>query len=302
MKKIIDLIYKCAHWYVDDQKNFWLRNFIGFLFFGLPFFILHLCTNAGLREFLKNNSDNHVALFFDNHFWIIYLIMAFISFMETKIYTLANYLDKKSIFSDVKVASFNVVWEQLVNSKCFRFDTFLTSKNYKAGMSKEEIFNNITRPDQQFITLAKVLYEYFHSQFDHEFKVRILKIKNKEPCKWLSFHPSKPETEATKLKDPKSTVSNCIRKNKMLIIEDIAEEIKKENAHYFVTHNIRDEKGSLVCIPCYCEKIKDYATVVIIWCEEKMFFKERERKKIQSITEQIESRVKLEQNLLILTE
>jgi len=303
MKKITDIIFKLAHWYVDDQKNFWTRNFFCFFLFSLPFFILHLCTNDSFRNFLRNNSsDSIIANFFDKNFWVIYLIMAFISFMETKIHSLANYLDKKSIFSDVNIASFNLVWENLVDYKRTRFDTFLTSNSYNPNMSKEDIFYNITRPDQQFNTLAKLLYEYFHSQFNYDFKVRIIQIENKKNNAWLSAYPPNPATELNDLNDPKSSISYCIKRKKMTIIEDIAKEIKKESPHYHVTHNIIDEKGSLICIPCYCEKKKDYASVVTIWCEEKMFFKERERKRIQSFTDQIESRIKLEQNLSILAE
>lgn len=302
MKSLSDLAYKAAHCYVNIHEKFWFKYILSFFLFGIPFFLLDLCTNAGLRDFLKEKSTSEVKDFFDSNFWWFYLATAAISFLGTRLYSLANYLDKKSIFSDVNIASLNIVWEQLVDNKRNRFDQLLTSKKYTKQMSKEDIFNEITRPDQQFLAIAQLLHDYFHNSFKHAYKVRILQIENKKAYQWLAATPPGPVTDCAKLNEPKSTISHCIKKKKMIIIENIADEIQKNDSHYFITHDIKEEKGSLICIPCYCEKKRDFATIVIIWCDEKYFFKERERGRIETITKQIEARIKLEQNLYILTE
>lgn len=301
MKFFKSFLFWGAPKYVAFYNHFFVKFILSPLLFTLPYLLIGLYANTKVQDSLKKTlGSQNIESLLDTKLWLFYALIVLASLLWSKLYEIADYINGRGVFTDVKKASFNAVWDKLVQSKSTRFIEFATSSQYRAS-NKETIFSTITRPDQQLLVLAKVLQKYLVEQYKTDFKVRIIGIENDKPTQWLAAEPEQPETQPNQLSESDSTISHCLKKKKLVIIESISDELKKPKRHYMATHeDDKDDSGSLICIPCPCQVKKTITSIVVIWCKKDSFFTIRERDRIQSIAEQIRVRVQLEQCLAIL--
>ena len=283
------------------EERIWIKFLAVPLFFAAPYTCAILYSNPAVRKSFKEAlSLGENPNFFDRNLWVLYILAAILSFVGAKLYDIAVYIDKRGFFNEGRRAAFNAVWDKLVESKTNRIVETATQKDF-ADIPKEEVFDRVSRPDQQKIVLAHFLHECLVQQYGGEFKVRILGIDCNQniPDGWLAAEPDSPETDVVKLRGDDSTISHCLKKKKMIIIESISKELKSPKRHYVATHDdIKDDSGSMICIPC-CSRIKNNAivSIVVIWSEKENFFKNREKSQIELIAKQIKLRIQLEHAL-----
>jgi hypothetical protein len=117
-------------------------------------------------------------------------------------------------------------------------------------------FMQVTRPDQQIPLLISGIRSVFEYMDDAKttFRVGLLKIENNKPVDWSSFDPvsQPPRTQATALKAPTSTVSQCIKSRSIIVVDDIQKELNKKTKQErkFVKGNTQDsDQGSQLCYP-----------------------------------------------------
>jgi len=193
-------------------------------------------------------------------------------------------------------------FQTVVASKIHRFSTELQEFQKRGSVNKEQIFNTITKPDQQIIIIIHALFHFLDSiTRDIEFRVRLAEINNKKPTKWFAYAPEypPPQINIESLQHPDSTISVCLKSGKMEIVESIAEEIKRPKRRCV---EIDGRQGSILCYPVFQQANGIHPYVISIYASRDGFFMEKKRDLYNLILNQFALRIQLEHNLILLKE
>lgn len=134
-----------------------------------------------------------------------------------------------------------------------------------------QIFEMITNPDEQIGLLVCTI----HGLFEHltgkqvELRVGLMSIKDGKPCGWYTFAPLEipPHTGPEILSAPTSTIMRSISAGKMVVVEDIQKELKKnkkEDRSFVNGSTNTHSEGSIFAYPISCPNTRKTIYVLSI--------------------------------------
>lgn len=243
--------------------------------------------------------ENNLLLFFGAMI-LLYIFNTIYSVLET-------ITSKKDVLAIPHTLLLLESFQKVVSSKIHRFSTELQELQKRKiekndSINTEQVFNTITKPDQQIIIIIHTLFYFLDSiTRDIEFRVRLAEINNNKPIKWFTHAPEypHPQTNIESLQHPDSTISTCLKSGKMEIIESIAEEIKRPKRRCV---EIDGRQGSILCYPIFQQANRSYPYVISIYASRDGYFMEKKRDLYSLILDQFALRIQLEHNLLLLKE
>ena len=199
---------------------------------------------------------------------------------------------------------FNII-DHVVGKKSERFaDALEEIQNKRNKPQANEIFNKITQPKIQIDELVSGIWQFFEGSketIDKDTKIRValaeMGIIHIE--QFLCFYPSNegPRSSEQSLKNDESCFSKAKKRRKMIIVNDIRAEAKKEKGKkcFIVTSaEFENEDGSLICYPVVIRKTKEVPYVISICASKKNFFKKNEKERYELILSRFSQRIALE--------
>lgn len=245
--------------------------------------------------------------FLNHHVLSITTLALLLSFLVSNI----NSILDKLVSSDGSLTTEGLLalkesLEKIVQYKAQRFESECARINPNGQLTEASVFQAITRPDQQIIFIAHALNGFLEAiTKDIDFKVRLIKIENHLPVGWYTYAPDNepPKTEITVLQNQDSSVSICLRKKSLFVVEDIeAAAVKQGGREYVMSHqDPSDEIGSLVCYPVYHKQTRCYPFILAV-SANKPFFMNHKKELYKWIFDQFALRLQLEYSLLVLKE
>lgn len=191
-------------------------------------------------------------------------------------------------------------------SNRFRAKALQVSES-KEGVSAQEIFESITRPDVQYESLIRAFYIFLELLYnDNEgpitrFRVVLARMSGDRVREFVRFEPEDypPRASAEELRQGNSTFNEAAKKRELIIISDIAKEIRKRSPRFHAAED-GTRTGSIMCYPLRYER--DVPFVISVYADRPRAFpeKEWEFKKWQRVFERFEKRLILEYSLDIL--
>lgn len=166
------------------------------------------------------------------------------------------------------------------------------------------IFLKITQPGKQLFLLITALRTIFE-KIDPKtyFRICLFEVKNDKLSGVYYYAPDDdaPKTPLTTLSQSESTIMSSIRDRKMIIIEDIQKELKKDKSRQYVRGTTEKEPGSQLCYPIVDRK-NNVIYVVAINGDRKRCLELSKKKLYSWVIAHIVLRIKLENSLLKLKE
>lgn len=246
---------------------------------------------------------HETSKFLNDHVILITVLALFLSYLSSNIHRIVNkFSDRDSPDSEVLVALSNG-FNSIVDAKMKRFNFEYKSIN-SGDKRPNEIFSAITQPDQQIILLTELIHTFFQATDTKiHFKVRVIDIdENNKAKEWFYFSPRNqpPKTEISVLRMQDSSVSNCLKRKGLIIIEDINKEaLKPKGKRKFVTSKSDDEIGSLLCFPVYHESTRCYPYVITV-SANMPYFRTKRKDYYNWLFDQFACRMQLEHTLILL--
>lgn len=202
------------------------------------------------------------------------------------------------------VRAFNV----LVKAKSDRFRD--ARKRVENGeISRDAIFDTITKPDQQIAIIAQQICDLFeriyldsHNSHTDVFRVRILSVTNGTLGSFILAPENLPMTTPLEtLRESGSTVSRCLSTKKPKFIPDIEVELTKRTRWYIASHNDVDDdqdkdRGSLYCYPVIYEQNVIY--IICVSCRERGILPVKHKEFYKYVLHEFSERIKLEHHLI----
>ena len=227
----------------------------------------------------------------------IVLVTSLVRFIET-----ASKLDDE-LKSEHLVSLFDI-FERVVGAEGARYGSYAKASN-PSGIASSAVFNEIIQPYQQIALLAEGIHTFFNviDSKGAEIAVTVCAVEDGEPRDWVCYYPSSspPNTEMEKLKGADSALTYCIKSKKMIIIEDLISEAKKDASqrHYVPRDNELDEHGSLICYPIiHTYTGGDVPYVITVVADRRRYFKKGRKRLYNWILKHFAVRMQLEHSLI----
>lgn len=227
----------------------------------------------------------------------IVLVTSLVRFIET-----ASKLDDE-LKSEHLLSLFDIL-ERVVGAEGARYGSYVKKSN-PSGLDVDTVFNEIIQPYQQIALLAEGIHTFLNviDSKSAEISVTVCAVENGKPKDWVCYYPSSspPNTDMEKLLGPDSAISYCISSKKMVIIEDLIAEAKKDvkQRHYVPRDGDLDEHGSLICYPIihiYAEG--DVPYVITVVADRRRYFKKGRKRLYNWILKHFAVRIQLEHSLI----
>jgi hypothetical protein len=190
-----------------------------------------------------------------------------------------------------------------------RFSKLAKANISKTTINPQEIFSELTKPEQQISLLISALKACIEciDQTNSFFRVGLLLIKNDEPYEWACFDPAgrPPRTPAGDLSHPGSTVMQSIKTKTPVLVEDIAKELKiknKDNRRFLKFNTAAGEDGSQLCYPIIHPATGKVAYVITVAGDKKLCLAEKHLPLYTWLIDHFAMRISLEHSLLLIKE
>ena len=299
-RKITDA---CGHWFV--------KSFLKPIFFILPpSLITTAATKNNLKQPLETILNPEISELLSQSSLLV-LIGAYLYIVVIKsIYSAIEHYSKpeREINRDdilVLLKSIDIV----VGDKMKRFSKQAKTNISKAAINPQEIFFELTQPEQQINLLISALKSCIEhiDQTNSFFRVGLLLIKNDEPYEWAYFDPAErpPRTPASDLSHPGSTVMRSIKAKTPVLVEDIAKELNiknKDKRRYLKCNTVEGEDGSQLCYPLIHPATGKVEYVITIAGDRKLCLAEKHLPLYTWLIDHFAMRVSLEHSLLLIKE
>jgi len=190
----------------------------------------------------------------------------------------------------------------VVGAKLNRFADFVRNTQ---SLGKESAFCTITSPEKQIEELIRGVCTFFiATQPDKPrrlIRVVLAVLEEGKVTALPIFFPQDEPVRATieELNEPRSAIQLAAKGKKILIVEDIAKEVKKREAkrRFAPSGNEDDQFGSLICYPIVYNHTGIVPYVISIHCEEEGFFKHEEAALYELFLQRFALRICLEYSL-----
>lgn len=295
---------KMSIWVVEILQTWWSRYILRPIFVSiLPIFLAFYGTDP-VHERVKSFSPR-VTNFFDYHVLEILTCATLFIFFMTVLY---GWIERKAKSSgsiaDKELHTLLKVLDGVVGAKAERFGKYLRGATSTEYLAPGTVFAEITKPDEQIALLGQALYSYFESiDQDHvNLRVGVAALKNCElEDDWLYFAPQTqpPRTPLSTLRHPDSTISACIRKMDIVIVEDTQKESCKERGRNFLAASpeASDEEGSIICYPIIQPATRQVVCVLSAYANKKGYFAIKKKAIYKKVFEHFSLRIRLEDSL-----
>jgi len=227
----------------------------------------------------------------------IVLVTSLVRFIET-----ASKLDDE-LKSEHLVSLFDIL-ERVVGAEGARYGSYVKTGN-PGGIPARTVFEEVIQPYQQIALLAEGIHAFFNiiDTKGVEISVTVCGVENGEPKDWVFYYPSSspPNTDMEKLRGPDSAISYCIKSKKMVIIEDLIAEAKKDadQRHYVPRDHDLDEHGSLICYPIiHTYSGSDVPYVITVVADRRRYFRKGRKRLYNWILKHFAVRIQVEHSLI----
>lgn len=196
--------------------------------------------------------------------------------------------------------------EAVVVAKRMRFALFANRyANIPASQKPrlKVIFEGITQPEVQIQLLIESLRDCLNSIYPNEtIKVALMRVTDSKIDDWVCHSPydTKPRTSINVLKNPNSTFSKCIEKNKIIIVPDTQIEIQKQfPADIMFIQGLTDpsEKWCQVCAPIHSINSNDIIYIISIAIKRENVIVQENLSYLEWLLKFFKSRLALEHSL-----
>ena len=244
---------------------------------------------------LQDNIANHPFLFFG-------MATAYLVILNGVLLFIRDMSDGgEEIDSEGLLTLFETL-EKVVGAKATRFGGFI-KKLHQGKESAVDVFNSITKPDQQIIMLVAGLHSFFDAIDSVGVNIRVCLISAKDgiPNDFYYYYPESepPKASIEELQLPESTAATAIRKKRMVIVPDVQEEVGKENGQY-VGDDSGQEERSLICYPVIHHYTSTVPYVIAVVADKSGYFKTTKKQIYNWIFRHFAVRIALEHSLLLL--
>ncbi len=167
-----------------------------------------------------------------------------------------------------------------------------------------EIFHEITQPSEQILLLVEAVHMYFSN--DHEgdlLKVSLARMDKDRIVAWEAFAPpdAAPATTPENLQSKDATLSRAAKDKEMIIISDIAKELKNGRGKKYVSGEVASRnEGSMICFPISDDELRTVPFVLNIKSSKKNHFTSAMRKRYSFIFHRFSERIAMENRLQII--
>ena len=299
-RKITD---SCEHWLV--------KSFLRPIFFILPpSLITSLATKNNLNQYLEKVLNSETSKFISESSLLVIIGSFLYVVVLRSIYSAIEHYSKpeREINRDdilFLLKSIGIV----VGDKMKRFSTLAKANISKTTINPQQIFFELTLPEQQIsllISALKATIEHI-DQTNSFFRVGLLLIKDDKPHAWAYFDPAErpPRTDAKDLSNPRSTVMQSIKAKTPVLVEDIAKELKiknKENRRFLKFNTVDGEDGSQLCYPIIHPATGKVVYVITVAGDKKLCLAEKYLPLYTWLIDHFAMRISLEHSLLLIKE
>lgn len=193
--------------------------------------------------------------------------------------------------------------EAIVGAKANRFGEYL--KSYINGSKNaKEVFQAITKPDQQIALIAAGLHGFFDAidTVDVNFRVCVISTKGGLATDFYYYHPisEPPRAEIKDLQSSESTVSVCLRKKSIVIVPDVHEVVEKGKNREYVGSTSGQDERSILCYPVMHHYTDDIPYVISVVADKKDYFRTEKKHFYNWVFRHFAVRMALEHSLLLL--
>lgn len=296
--------YKILNNIKSKLSIWWVRYLIiPLVLTGPAFFLVSYYTRQGVKNMFDAYLGADFVSFINKYSIIIFIISILLTYIWSVIHAiLDNLTSPKDNLTIVHAVTLLESFERIVAEKAHRFTAELNDFRKKNSITTEQVFNTITKPDQQIIFIIYTLFAFLKCiDKNADFRVRLVEIKDNRPAGWFAFAPEHPypQTDIEDLQHPDSTISACLKTRRMEIVESISAEVKKNNRKCVVTD---DRNGSILCYPIYQAATKSWPYVISLYVDKEGFFKKSHKDFYRLILDQFALRIQLEHSLLQMKE
>jgi hypothetical protein len=178
-----------------------------------------------------------------------------------------------------------------VEKKSKRFIEELEKIKKNSTIKSDEIFLQITKPDEQIAEIVRSLHLFFVGlgKSDKNFSTALFRMKNGVAIESWCYFPQDAAPDSKLLNDSDSLASHTVKRKKMLIVENIEKEKKLDGS--VVSKNCVLNDGSAICYPI---KFAEEYPLVIRITEEGNFFKKDYQKLYKKVFENFQKRIQIE--------
>ena len=199
--------------------------------------------------------------------------------------------------------------DNVVGSKARRFAERAGNIN---GLTRESVFDEITQPTKQIAEIARAICDLFNLATTDKKRRNLIRVvlatinENNEITGLPIYYPEDEPVRSTvdALNDPSSAIRIAAKTRRIVIITDIAKELKKAKGKrkFADTGNEQDNVGSLICYPVLHNGTKRVPFVISIHCEDAGYFKEDFIDLYELTLQRFALRLSLEYSLLTIKE
>ena len=260
------------------EESAWFRYVLKPAVLGIPpLLITAFYSNKSFGPYVTTEFPSVASFLTDHSAWSI----AFAAVYPGIIVALTQSLTKKVQPKGPDVESLLTLIAALdgvVGAKLNRFADYFRNRS---GLNKEMAFCAITQPEKQIEELIRGVCEFFNAAQPVKqrqlIRVVLAVLEKGEVTALPIFFPQDEAVRATveELNKPRSAIQLSAKSKKILIIDDVAKEVKKPESkrRYAVAESEEDHRGSLLCYPVVFNHTREVPFVISIHCEKEGFFK-----------------------------
>jgi len=241
-----------------------------------------------------------------SHHWIIWICIGFgvIFVILQEAHNRILFACERRGLPETRIfAAMIEVFDEVVGKKMMRFGEVAHAiSTYKEEEKFERAFKTITQPRVQMHHLIEGIYKIISLDVPQpkELKITLAKMEHGLIAEYAYFLPSgNHPTPAAELRHLDSTFSTACRDERMVIVEDLKEEGKKEVDRKYRPAGPHD-KGSLICLPVPHGPKVEYPYVISIKHPKPRVFTEAFRDRYNEILLPFAKRIAMEHSLLLI--
>jgi hypothetical protein len=274
------------------------------MFYGVPVTVVYYLTESSFAAVVRELAPD-VTSYIDSHNLLAFALSFLLIFLYHKIPKwFKKWFANHGVSSAQDLLTLLESFEQPLLYKNQRFSDELAGAIKKNITDKSLIFESITKPEQQIVSIIHSLQAFVETITPGtDIDVRLVKVSSdhKNPEDWYAYAPHNraPETAIEELMHPNSTLCACIKSKNMIVIPDIVKESGKTmGAKYHMVKE--DDSGALICYPVYHAATKTYPFVITVRSKKPGVFQPKNKGLYRWILDQFVTRIQLEYSLVLL--
>lgn len=301
-----------AKWLVRFYSSSWLIKFllVPIVLSAPPTLIAACYSNKALKAFIKTQAPQFASFAAPIANDYVWLFVTFIGLYPIVLMSLGKEIHKRAHSNGLNVEGLLSLinsLDQIVGAKNSRFSRFSSSST--AGLTKENAFCTITDPDKQIAEIIKEICLFFNATRTDAKKLSLIRVTlavmtNGKIANLPVYYPSDEPIRASlqSLNAQKSAFLTAARTKKMVLIPDIAKELKrpKDKRKFVETENEEDNNGSIICYPVRCGSSVPF--VISVHCDEIGYFKNEFKDLYEHSLQRFALRMNVEYNLFVIKE